>query len=100
MIRFDVHVHPGASRPGVGGTYGGALVVRVRERAVDGAATEAVLLAVADAFGVRRQAVECLRGRRDRRKFLAITGDEEQLEARRLELLAGGAVAKLPGSAR
>ena len=100
MIRFDVHVHPGASRPNVGGTYGGALVVRVRERAVDGAATEAVLVAVAEAFGVRRQAVECLRGRRDRRKFLAVTGDDDALEARRLELLGGGALTKLPGSAQ
>jgi hypothetical protein len=41
----------------VGGERGGALVVRVSARAVDGQATEAALVAVAAMFGVRRRAV-------------------------------------------
>ena len=39
-MRVTIRVHPGARQPGVGGNHAGALVVRVRERAVDGRATE------------------------------------------------------------
>ncbi len=88
MIRFEVHVHPGSRTTHVGGTYSGALVVRVRERAVDGAANEAVRDAIALAFGVPARDVECLRGRRHRRKFFSVEGDASSLEPR-LSLLLG-----------
>jgi hypothetical protein len=38
VVRISVRVRPGSTRPGVGGEHDGALVVRVRERAVDGRA--------------------------------------------------------------
>ena len=63
----------------MGGLYSGALVVRVRERAVDGAANEAVREALAAAFGVPTRHVECLRGRRHRHKHFSIEGDEAVL---------------------
>ena len=44
---------PGSAGPRVGGEQSGALIVRVRARAVDGKATEAGLTAVADSFGGR-----------------------------------------------
>jgi hypothetical protein len=88
VLRFEVHVHPGAKQPRVGGTYAGALIVKVRERAVDGAATEAVRDAVAAAFDVPASYVTCLRGHRARRKFFAVEGDDAQLAARHLELLS------------
>jgi uncharacterized protein YggU (UPF0235/DUF167 family) len=87
-MRLQVHVRPAARSAHVGGTYSGGLVVKVRERAVDGAANEAVLVAVADAFGVRAQSVELLRGRRERTKYLMIHGDERALEQTRDRLLA------------
>ena len=71
----------------VGGLYAGALVVRVRERALDGRATDAVTASVADAFGVGRSQVACLRGHRSRRKYLSIEGDETFLAATLNELL-------------
>jgi uncharacterized protein (TIGR00251 family) len=80
----EVHVKPGASRTSVGGAHDGALVVRVTARAVDGKATEAVLSAVAHAFGVTTRDVALVRGAASRRKLLEVAGGTEQtLEALR-----------------
>ncbi len=81
MIRFEVHVHPGSRVEHVGGNYAGALVVKVRARAVDGAANDAVATALAAAFSVPRSAVDCLRGQRARRKFFHVDGDPVVLES-------------------
>jgi uncharacterized protein YggU (UPF0235/DUF167 family) len=71
--RFAIRVRPGASRTSVGGSWaGGALVVAVTERAVDGRATEAALRAVADALGVRRGDVSLVRGATSRDKLVAV----------------------------
>ena len=67
-------VRPGSARPGVGGERGGALIVRVSARAVDGKATEAALTAVAAAFGVRRRAVTLIAGPASRTKILEVDG--------------------------
>ena len=71
-MRFEIRVRPGASRTRVGGSHGGRLVVAVSARAVDGAATEAALAAVAEAFGVRRRAVTLVRGATSRDKVVEI----------------------------
>jgi uncharacterized protein YggU (UPF0235/DUF167 family) len=89
-MNLEVHVHPGSRRPSVGGSYDGALVVRVRARAVDGAATNEVLDVVAQAFNVRPAAVHLRRGATSRRKALSIDGEDEALE-RQLFLLLGAA---------
>jgi uncharacterized protein len=85
-MRITVRVRPGSSRPGVGGEHGGALLVRVSARAVDGAATAAVLTAVAKAFGVRPAAVTLVAGAASRTKVLDVAGadpaDLERLLAR------------------
>jgi hypothetical protein len=87
-MKLEVHVHPGARRTSIGGSYDGALVVRVRARAVDGAATNEVLDVVANAFNVRATAVHLVRGATSRRKVLRIDGEDEALE-RQLFLLLG-----------
>ena len=74
MVRITVRVRPGSARPGVGGEHDGALVVRVRERAVDGQATAAALAAVAAAFGVRRHAVTLIAGASSRTKIIDVAG--------------------------
>jgi uncharacterized protein YggU (UPF0235/DUF167 family) len=71
-MRLTIRVHPGSRHPGVGGTHDGAVVVRVREPAVDGRATEAALTAVADALAVPRRAVTLLSGATTRTKILDI----------------------------
>ena len=92
-MRIAVRVRPGASRTRVGGGYGGdaspALVVAVGARAVDGAATEAVLAALAAAFEVPRRGVTLVSGPRSRTKVVDVDVDEERGRARLAELLGG-----------
>lgn len=84
-------MRPGASRTLVGGAWPGggepALVVAVTARAVDGAATEAVLAAVADAFGVSKRTVRLVSGRHSRTKVLDLTDAPEDAPVRLRELL-------------
>jgi uncharacterized protein len=93
-MRVSVRVKPGASRTRVGGEYGdgsggrdGVLIVRVGARPVDGAATEAVLKAVAKAFGLRRADVDLVGGATSRTKVLELRGEERSLSMRLAELL-------------
>jgi uncharacterized protein YggU (UPF0235/DUF167 family) len=69
---FPVHVHPGARHPGVGGLRGDHLVVRVRSRAVDGAANREVLAALAHALEVSPRDVTFVRVTRSRDKLIAV----------------------------
>lgn len=71
-MKVDIRVRPGASRTRVGGAHAGRLVVAVGARAVDGAATEAALAAVADAFGLRRRQVTLATGLTSRDKTVAL----------------------------
>lgn len=88
VIRFAVHVHPGSRTSSVGGSYDGALKVHVRARAVDGAATDEVLSALAQAFSVRSTAVRCVHGDRSRTKFITVEGDNAALTLQLGNLLA------------
>jgi uncharacterized protein YggU (UPF0235/DUF167 family) len=97
-LRFAVRVRPGASRPKVGGAYGptdGAapqLVVAVSSPAVAGAASAAVLDAIAKAFKVRPMDVRLVSGSTSRTKVVAVQGDPTVLRARLTALLDGAAV--------
>lgn len=84
---LPVWVRPGASRREVGGWHDGALAVRVTAKAVGGAATEAVLEAVAHALGLPHRQVWLVRGATSRRKVLGVALGQVELE-RRLEVLA------------
>ncbi len=90
-MRISVRVRPGASRTAVGGSWGEgsdrALVVRVSARAVDGAATAAVLTAVGDAFGLRPREVRLVSGATSRTKILELDVDDEAGRARLRALL-------------
>ena len=76
----------------VGGRYGEAeppvLIVRVRERAIDGQANEAVRVAIAVAFRVRPSDVTILAGTTGRvKRVLVVGGNVGRLK----ELLEGSA---------
>ncbi|HEX5533691.1 MAG TPA: DUF167 domain-containing protein [Actinomycetales bacterium] len=87
-MRFSIRVRPGSSRTTVGGTHDDALVVRVTARAVDGAANEAALAAVAEALGVRRRQVVLVSGATSRTKVVEVDADDERVGAA-LESLRG-----------
>lgn len=71
-MRVTIRVRPGAGRSAAGGSYDGALVVRVAERAVDGRATEAALATLASALGLRRREVTLVTGATSRTKVVEI----------------------------
>jgi len=67
----DVLVKPGSKSPGIS-NEGGTIVLRVRERAVEGAANEACVRAIAAAYGVAPSRVRLVRGARGRRKRFSV----------------------------
>jgi uncharacterized protein len=71
-VRVTIRVRPGAKVTAVGGSHAGALVVRVRERAVHGRATAAALEALADALGVRGADVRMVTGAASRTKLVEV----------------------------
>ena len=85
-VRVAVRVRPGASRTRVGGGYGegpdAPLLVAVTARAVDGAATAAVLRALADALGVRPRQVVLVHGTSSRDKLVEIVDPPEDVAER------------------
>jgi uncharacterized protein YggU (UPF0235/DUF167 family) len=87
-MRITIRVRPGAGRTAVGGERDGALVVRVRERAVDGKATAGALRAVAEALDVPRSAVTLVTGATSRTKVVDVPDE------------AASAVAALRAAAR
>ncbi|MCL2453839.1 MAG: DUF167 domain-containing protein [Micrococcales bacterium] len=86
-MKVPIRVRPGASRTRAAGVYGDRLVVAVSARAVDGAATEAALTALADALGVRRRHVRLLSGATSRDKLVEIDVDAADGLAARLDAL-------------
>jgi hypothetical protein len=71
-VRVTIRVRPGAAHTVVGGSYDGALIVRVNERAVGGKATAAALLALAKALGVRARDVTLISGASSRTKTIEV----------------------------
>ncbi len=90
-MRLSVKVRPGAKVTVVGGGHGGSLVVRVREPAERGRATEAALRALAGAFGLRRSQVRLVAGAGSRDKAVELDGDDTALARRLAQLLGPGA---------
>jgi uncharacterized protein YggU (UPF0235/DUF167 family) len=89
---FPVRVKPGAARAAVGGTfpgrYGPAVIVSVREPAVDGRATASALRALAEALALRPADLSVRTGRTSRDKLIEVTDPPADLSARLAALLS------------
>jgi uncharacterized protein YggU (UPF0235/DUF167 family) len=95
MSTVAIRVKPGASRTRVGGAhegpFGPALVIAVGAPPVDGRATEAALLALADAIDVRRGALRIKAGAASRDKLVLVDDPPADLAARVAVLRRAGA---------
>jgi uncharacterized protein len=87
-VRISLRVRPGAGRTAVGGSFDGALVVRVAAPAVDGRATEAALAAVAEALGLHRRQVSLVSGATSRTKVVELPDGDPRVADRLAELLS------------
>jgi uncharacterized protein len=72
-VNVDVVVKPGSKQPGIALTDG-TIVMRVRERAVEGNANAACIGVLAEALRVAPSSVTLIRGARGRRKVFAVEG--------------------------
>jgi uncharacterized protein YggU (UPF0235/DUF167 family) len=72
FMRVSIRVRPGSGRTLVGGRHDESLVVRVRERAIDGKATAAALRALVEALEVGARDVTLVSGARNRTKIVDI----------------------------
>ena len=80
---LHVAVKPGSKEPGIA-ISGDTVTLRVRERAIDGAANEGCIRALAGALGVAPSRVHLVRGARSRHKTFAIDGINETVALERL----------------
>lgn len=72
-MKYTVRVKPGSRKGPLVETDADGLIVFVRERAVDGAANEAVIRTLADHFDVARRGVTILHGHTGRTKHVEVT---------------------------
>lgn len=81
-MQLSARIKPGSKQPGIA-FEASVLVLRVRERAVEGAANEACIRALSDALGVAPSRITLVRGARSREKRFAVEGlDEAEVYAR------------------
>jgi uncharacterized protein (TIGR00251 family) len=71
---IDVRVIPRASKAGIAGMRGDAILVRLTAPPVEGAANAELIDVLADALGVPRRAVSIVGGERSRQKRVRVEG--------------------------
>lgn len=82
---IDVRVVPRATKSGIAGRRGDALLVRLNAAPVDGAANAELIDVLADALGVPRRAVSIVSGERSRQKRVRVDGLTHELIASKLD---------------
>src|SRR5213078_3912930 len=86
-IELNVHAQPGAGRTHIAGRHGTALKVRIAAPPEHGRANEALVKALAEAFGVAGREVELISGDASRVKRFRLRGIETEDFEDRLERL-------------
>ena len=71
---FDVRVIPRASKSGIAGMRGDAVLVRLHAAPVDGAANAELIEVLSVALGVPKRAVSIVAGHRGRQKRVRVEG--------------------------
>jgi len=73
-VSIALSIQPNAKRNEVVGAHGDVLKIKIAAPPVEGAATEALLAFLSTHLGVKRQAVEILRGATNRQKVVLVHG--------------------------
>lgn len=71
---LELHLQPGARRTEVAGLHGGRLKIRLRARAVEGAANEALLDFLAEVLQAKKKDIKIESGETSRRKRVSVLG--------------------------
>ena len=74
MIVLELHVQPGASRTEFAGKHGERLKVRLKEKATDGKANDALIEFLAAHYRVAKRDVRIVSGLKSRQKRVVIAG--------------------------
>lgn len=85
VLTLTLHVQPGAKRTEVAGLHGDALKIKLAAPPVEGRANAELLKFIAAAFSVPLKQVALKRGKRGRRKVVAIDGPKAAPEEALLE---------------
>jgi uncharacterized protein len=86
---LKVYAQPGAKRTAIVGLHDQMIKIAIKEKALEGAANEALRKFLAATFNVSKSSITLIRGETSRQKVLAVSGDSTVL----IELLQ----AHLPG---
>ena len=81
-LSLTVQVKPGASRAGLAGVIEGRLQVRVRARAVEGQANQALCDLLCEILSLPKSCVTITRGERSREKTVFIRADAQSVLSR------------------
>jgi uncharacterized protein (TIGR00251 family) len=87
-VIIEIRVIPRASKSGVAGTRGDAVLVRLHAPPVEGAANAELIRVIAAALGVPIRAVSIVAGERSRQKRVRVAGIDAATAASRLATLA------------
>lgn len=87
-ILLFLHVQPGGSRDELCGTHGDSIKLKVRARAVEGAANQAVRDVLAKIFKVPKSSVTIVKGETSREKTIHLRGSADDLMKQLSDLLA------------
>jgi uncharacterized protein len=87
VIQLTIRVVPRAAKPGIAGTRGGALLVRLQSPPVEGAANEELIQVIAKAFGAAKRDVTLVSGERSKLKRVSIATLDRDLIDNALRLL-------------
>jgi uncharacterized protein (TIGR00251 family) len=83
-VTIDIRVIPRASKSGVSGTRGDAVLVRLHAPPVEGAANAELIRVIAAALAVPTRAVSIVAGERSRQKRVRVSGIDAATVASRL----------------
>lgn len=80
-LLLRVYVSPGAKRTAVVGLHNQMVKIAIKEKAVEGAANEALRKFLAETFKISKSSVTLIRGETSRQKVVKVSGESKNLLA-------------------